>query len=96
MRLLLFSDLHRDTDAASLLVQRAREADLIIGAGDFGNGRRGVADCIPILQQIPLPAILVPGNNESYEELANACQGWEHATVLHGTGIEINFRRLEL
>ncbi|MCA9125110.1 MAG: hypothetical protein KDB11_33270, partial [Planctomycetales bacterium] len=31
-----------------------------------------------------------PGNSESYEELAAACEGWSAATVLHGSGTELD------
>ncbi|MCB0033305.1 MAG: hypothetical protein KDE51_04775 [Anaerolineales bacterium] len=41
-KLLLFSDLHANIGAAVKLVQRAAEADMLVGAGDFGNARRGV------------------------------------------------------
>lgn len=89
MKLLLFSDLHTDTAAAARIVNLARDVDVAIGAGDFANLRRGVSICIEILKQIRKPAVLVPGNNESYDELVSACSGWASAHVLHGTGIEL-------
>jgi Icc-related predicted phosphoesterase len=60
-----------------------------VGAGDFANARRGVSICIEVLRAIQVPTVLVPGNNESYEELVAACTGWQKTTVLHGTGVEI-------
>lgn len=87
MRLLLFSDLHGDMDAAARLVELAQGVDVVVGAGDFGNARHGVGDCIPILARITAPAVLVPGNNESFDELAEACREWRTATVLHGTEV---------
>lgn len=90
MKLLLFSDLHTDTAAASHLVGLAKGMDVIIGAGDFANARTGLPACIDVLRRIHIPTLLVPGNNESYDELANACRGWSEALVLHGTGTEIN------
>jgi predicted phosphodiesterase len=89
VKLLLFSDLHMDTTAARQLVERARAADVVIGAGDFGNLRRGVRECIAALRAIERTAILVAGNNESTEELTDACRAWPQAHVLHGSGITI-------
>ena len=89
MKLLLFSDLHADTRAARDLAARARTADVLVGAGDFGNMRRDVADCIPVLRATGKPAVLVSGNNESTEELAEACHDWPAARVLHGTGATV-------
>ena len=91
MKLLLFSDLHCDAAAAANLVRRAAEADIdvVIGAGDFANGRAGIAVCIDILRAIDRPAILVPGNNESADELRAACRSWRKAHVLHGSGVTV-------
>src|SRR5438132_612797 len=90
MKLLLFSDLHADAAAAKRLVERARNVDVVIGAGDFGNVRRDVRLSIDVLQSIKRPAILVAGNNESTEELREACRGWPSAHVLHGAGVTIS------
>lgn len=89
MKLLLFSDLHKDTSTATRMVELARGVDVVIGAGDFASVRRGVSTCIDILRAIRLPVVLVPGNNESHEELVAACAGWPSSVVLHGTGTDI-------
>ena len=89
MRLLLFSDLHCNVAAAQRLVEQARDADVAVGAGDFGQVRRRVGVCIDILRDLPCPAVVVPGNNESLDELRDACRGWPGAHVLHGSGVEI-------
>jgi Icc-related predicted phosphoesterase len=90
MKLLLFSDLHTSATAASALVQMALDVDVAVGAGDFASVRQGISVCIDVLREIRVPTILVPGNNESLEELVAACKGWRSATVLHGQAVEIN------
>jgi Icc-related predicted phosphoesterase len=90
MKLLLFSDLHTDTAAAARLVELARGVDVVIGAGDFAIARSGVGMCIPALATIKAPAVLVPGNNESYDELVAACKSWPKAHVLHGARMKID------
>ena len=90
MRILCFSDLHRDRDAAQKLVQMAADADIVIGAGDFANRRQGALDTISVLSEIQLPSILVPGNGESDIELKDACADWPSAQVLHGNGCTID------
>ena len=89
VRLLAFSDLHQDLRQAAQLAEMAREADVVIAAGDFGSVHRGVAETCDMLVVIETPTILVPGNNETLDELRAACTGWKAATVLHGEGIEI-------
>ena len=89
MKLLCFSDLHRDKEAAQKLVDASSDVDCLIGAGDFATCRNGIADTLDILATSEKPAVLVPGNGESYEELAEAAKGWASAHVLHGTGCQI-------
>jgi Icc-related predicted phosphoesterase len=89
MKLLLFSDLHCNLAAAQRLVELGRNADIAIGAGDFGQVRQRVSACMPILKELPCPTVVVPGNNESLDELRNACRGWDKVHVLHGDGVTI-------
>jgi uncharacterized protein len=89
MKLLLFSDLHCDVSAARRLVERSRDVDVLVGAGDLATIRRGINLCIDVLNSARCPAILVPGNNESLDELIQACQSWPQARVLHGSEAEI-------
>lgn len=90
MKLLCFSDLHRDVEAAHQLVAKADDSiDVVIGAGDFANQHRGLADTLDVLAHIPQPAILVPGNGETVDELRQAAAVWPSARVLHGEGCEV-------
>jgi Icc-related predicted phosphoesterase len=90
MKLLAFSDLHVDLDRARSIVERAPEADVVIGAGDFASVHDGLDDTIGVLSAIETPTVLVPGNNETEEELRAACEGWGAARVLHGQATEID------
>jgi Icc-related predicted phosphoesterase len=89
MRLLVFSDVHSDLNAARRLVERAGEADVVVGAGDFCQMRRNLDATIDVLRQIEVPTVLAPGNAESAKELRAACAGWSSAHVLHGDGATI-------
>lgn len=89
MRLLAFSDLHRDHDQAQKLTRLARDADVVLGAGDFASQRIGLAGVIDVLRAIATPTVLVPGNAETDSALWRACAGWESAAVLHGDGTTI-------
>jgi len=89
-QLLLFSDVHADLDACRALVDRAAEADVVVGAGDFCRMRRNLQRPIDVLSAIDTPTVLVPGNAETEEELTEACTGWSSAHVLHGSGCTID------
>ncbi len=90
MKLLAFSDLHRDLDQAAELVAMSAEADVVIGAGDFASVHKGLAETIDALAAIETPTVLVPGNNETEEALREAASSWSAATVLHGSGTTID------
>ncbi len=89
MKLLAFSDLHRDLSQAATLVEMSAEADVVIGAGDFASIHEGLTETIDALAAIETPTVLVPGNNETEDALREAASGWGAATVLHGEGATI-------
>jgi uncharacterized protein len=90
MKLLAFSDLHRDLGQAAKLVEISTEADVVIGAGDFASVHEGLEEMIGALAAIETPTILVPGNNETEDALREAAAIWSAATVLHGSGTTID------
>lgn len=87
MRLLAFSDLHGAHRRAAELVVAAKDADLVIGAGDFCNMRRGLDDALGLLAGIKAPLITVPGNAESAAELEAA--KLPNMMVLHGQDTKV-------
>lgn len=89
MRLLAFSDLHRDLGQAAELVEMSAEADVVIGAGDFASVHEGLEEAIGALEAIEKPTVLVPGNNETAKALRQAAAGWNSANVLHGEGMAV-------
>ena len=89
MKLLLFSDLHCNREAARRVIERSSDVDVVVGAGDFGNVRRGLDQSIGWLKAIECPAVLVCGNAESEVELLEACRIWPSARVLHGSSVDI-------
>jgi Icc-related predicted phosphoesterase len=90
VRILAFSDVHRDLGQAEELVRMANQADVVVGAGDFASVHKGLEETIAALRPIDKPTVLVPGNNETEDELRAAVDGWEAATVLHGEATQID------
>jgi Icc-related predicted phosphoesterase len=92
MKILAFSDLHRDLDQAARLTEMSKDADVVIGAGDFASIHEGLEEAIAALSGIETPTVLVAGNNETLDALKAAAAGWPAATVLHGDSVEIDGR----
>ncbi len=84
-RILAFSDMHMSRRCAAEIVAASADADLVVGAGDFCNMRRALAEAMGWLGGVRAPFVCVPGNAESAGEL-RAATG---ATVLHGERAEI-------
>lgn len=82
MKILAFSDLHSNAQAAAAIVKASAEADLVIAAGDFCNYHKDLEVSVAALSQIPCPILAVPGNHESVDELTAAAI--PQMTVLHG------------
>jgi uncharacterized protein len=89
MKILAFSDLHRDHDRAGRLVELAADADIVLAAGDYATMHKGLEGTIEALSAITAPTVLVPGNAETDTELWQACAGWPSAHVLHGQALPI-------
>jgi Icc-related predicted phosphoesterase len=89
VKLLAFSDLHRDLGQAAELVAMSAEADVVIGAGDFASVHKGLGETIEALSSIETPTVPVPGNNETEGALREAAADWDAASVLHGNGMTI-------
>jgi uncharacterized protein len=90
VRILAFSDLHRDLEQGRRLAERSHEVDVVIAAGDFASVHLGLKKTLGVLRGIDKPTVVVPGNNETEDALREACSGWPSATVLHGEGTEID------
>jgi Icc-related predicted phosphoesterase len=92
VKILAFSDVHRDLAACADIVARSAEADVVVGAGDFASVHEGLGETIAALATITTPTLLVPGNNETEDALREAVSaaGWDAATVLHGSAAEID------
>ncbi len=89
MKLLLFSDVHCSEPVVQRLIARATQADILVGAGDFGTMRRGTTTTLAPFRGVDRPQVFVPGNAESIEELQTAVD-WPQGHVLHGNGITID------
>lgn len=87
MKILAFSDLHRDADAARRIVKASAAADVLIGAGDFATRGEGAKESLAILKSAGLPTVIVSGNHDRLSELRALCAGWQNGFLLHGEGI---------
>ena len=72
MKLLIFSDIHRDQAALERLM--AIEADYYFAAGDLANFGQGLDAMGRILQKRAERMYVFPGNHESEADIAGLCR----------------------
>lgn len=89
MRILAFSDIHRDIERAQHIVGASRDADVVIGAGDFAICGEGSLDTLQVLKHCRCDVIIVHGNHDNISEMADFCTGWDRGHFLHGKSVEI-------
>lgn len=89
MRIVAFSDLHRDVEAALRIVEASKEADVVVGAGDFATFGEGASDTLRVLQAIEAPMVLVFGNHDRPGELRSLCKDFHGAQMLHGDTVRL-------
>ena len=89
MRILAFSDLHRDVEAARRIVEASVEADVIVGAGDFATFGEGASDTLDILRNVKVPTVFVFGNHDRPDELRSLCSDWHAGYMLHGDMVRV-------
>ena len=71
VKLLIFSDIHSDLGSLERLMQI--EADYYFAAGDLVNWSRGLDACGEILKQRADRTFVIPGNHETFDQVAQFC-----------------------
>jgi len=89
MRVLAFSDVHRDTAIARSVVDASRDADVVVGAGDYGTKGEGTSEILRVLAGCRAPLVVVHGNHDDPEEMRALCAHHPDVHYLHGTAAEL-------
>lgn len=90
MRILAFSDLHRDQAAARSIIEASGRADVLIGCGDFATRGEGAVETLRILRESVVPVVLVHGNHDDPDEIARFCSDWSEGHYLHGSSVTLS------
>ncbi len=89
MKILAFSDLHRDVEATAKIVAASADADILVGAGDFATRGQGAAEIIQILQTANTPTVLVSGNHDNLKALGQLCSNWSDGYLLNAQPVQL-------
>ena len=90
MNILAFVDVHDSSKALALLSEKAKEADILVCAGDISVFGRGLAKNLATLDSIGKPIIITHGNHEGEEEMRQACTQTNNIIYIHNEMVEVD------
>jgi len=68
MNILAFTDSHFDEHVDQKLIDKAKNADVVVCAGDFSNFGRNIDQIIKDFLKFEKPVLIIPGNHEEGED----------------------------
>lgn len=83
MKILAFVDVHGNKTALNKIIEKSKNADLLICAGDITNFSQGLNKIINLLSQTNKPLLIIPGNHETASEIKSLKQ--EFVIDIHKT-----------
>lgn len=86
MKILAFVDMHGSLSALKKIKKKAKNADLIICAGDFTIFGQGANYFLEKLNKLNKPVLMIHGNHEEEDELEMLCKKFRNINFLHARG----------
>ncbi len=83
MKLLVFTDTHGNKTAIKQVVNKSKEADLLVCAGDISNFSSGLNSILREFKNINKKMLIIPGNHESNEDIQEACRKFDFLINIH-------------
>lgn len=84
MKLLIFSDTHGRISLLDTMAKKAKNAELLVCAGDITVFEEGLEVMLRKLNQIGKPVLMIPGNHEGPDLLKKICKSYENIIYIHG------------
>lgn len=83
MKILAFVDSHGSAEAMRLLERKAKQADIVLCAGDFTIFERDLDKILKRMDSWGKPLFIIPGNHESLTSMQKACKGLQNVECFH-------------
>ncbi len=83
MKLLAFVDNHGDLSSLRKIKKKAKQAELLICAGDISLFEQDLDFLLYELNKIGKPLLIIPGNHETETNLKNICALFENVYYIH-------------
>ncbi|MFH1638048.1 MAG: metallophosphoesterase [Candidatus Woesearchaeota archaeon] len=83
MDIYAFVDLHGIKKAFATIMKRAKDADIIVCAGDISDWGQGYEPFIRQLSLLNIPVLMIHGNHEGEDELRHVCSKYPNMMFIH-------------
>ncbi len=74
MKILAFVDVHGNKTALNKIIEKSKNADLLVCAGDITNFGQGLNKTVNLLSKTNKPLLIIPGNHETASEIKSLKQ----------------------
>jgi len=82
MKVLFFSDVHANKDHLKKVLEKSKEADLLVCAGDLSKMGSGFGEMIEQLGELDKKVLLIPGNNETKEFVRESEEHYDNTIMI--------------
>ncbi|PIU63027.1 hypothetical protein COX58_03550 [archaeon CG_4_10_14_0_2_um_filter_Archaea_38_6] len=78
MKVLFFSDAHADKKSIKKVIEKSRNADLLVCAGDLSMMEEGFGEMLEELKKVNKKILIIPGNNETPDFMDEGIDDYEN------------------
>ena len=89
MKILFFTDVHGNPTAIKQIINKSKEADLLVCAGDIVAWGE-LEKIIRLFREANKKMMIIPGNHENYEEIKEMCKKYDFLIDIHLKKFKIN------
>ena len=89
MKILAFTDTHVVKNSWKEVLKKVKDADIIIGGGDFSDWGEDTEKIISKFKNIDKPFLIIHGNHESQEQMFEIEKKFDNVIFLHKKSYQI-------
>ncbi|MFT4261452.1 MAG: metallophosphoesterase family protein [Candidatus Woesearchaeota archaeon] len=94
MKVLVFADLHEDYECFEVLKEKAKQAEIILGAGDYTLFGNKLNKLLSMINSLNKPCYLIHGNHEEPKEMEEEIKKFKNLEFIHKR--KIKYKTLEI
>lgn len=90
MRILAFTDFHEKKESWKKVLQKSKDADILVGAGDFSDFGENTEKILSKFKNIGKPLLVIHGNHETVDLMKKIEKKYENIIFLHQRSYQLD------